>query len=122
MIAQRQYTANGSIAARRIVKFDASDTTVVQASAVSDQLLGVYIGPADAASSDLVDVCLMGECLLDVAGAVGRGVLLTCDSNGKGVQAVPAAGVNNRIIGEALQTGTDTTIRVLVFPSMMQGA
>lgn len=122
MIAQKQFTAKGTINGRRIVKFDAAENEIIQASAASDRLLGVYLGPGNAATNDLVDCCLLGECLLDVAGAIGRGMLLTADSNGKGVQANPSAGVNNRVIAMALQSGTDITIKVLVLPSQLQGA
>lgn len=122
MILQRQYDAAGAITARRVVKFDTTDTTIAQASSVSDRLIGISLGPDDATVADPVDVCMLGECMLDVAGAVGRGALLTVDSDGKGVQANPSAGVNNRIVAMALQTGTNTTIRVLVLPGMLQGA
>lgn len=106
----------------RIVKF-ASDTQVSQASAATDLLIGVYVGPADAVTTSTGNVvCLLGECRLEVAGAVTRGQLLTSDGDGKGIPAAPSAGVNSRIVAMALMSGTDTTIRVLVIPSMMQGA
>ena len=118
----KRYTADGAITTRRLVKRGASDTQMAQASAVTDLIVGVYLGPGDAANGDTIDVCLLGECTLEVTGSVSFGSLLTTDSNGKGAVAAPASGVNNRIAAMALQAGTNTTVRVLVLPGMVQGA
>lgn len=92
------------------------------ASAGTDALIGVSVAAADTDDGDHLNVCLLGECYLDVSGAVVRGALLTSDGDGKGVTAAPSAGVNARIVGLALTSGTNTTIRVMVLPGMVQGA
>lgn len=122
MILARPFTASGAITAHRIVRLS-SESVVAQAVNATSRLIGVYTGPSDAADASTGNVvCLLGECLLDTAGSVNAGDLLTADANGKGIVAAPAAGANNRIIAVALVGGTDLTIRVLVVPGMMQGA
>jgi hypothetical protein len=51
------------------------------------------------------------------------GLPVTADSLGRGVAAAPAAGVNNRIIGFALDAAVAAgdQIRVLLSPGLMQG-
>jgi hypothetical protein len=118
-----RFTAEGAIVKRRFVKFGSSDSKVVQASAVTDRIIGVYSGGADAADTEEIEVCLLGICFLEVSGAIGRGMSLTTDADGKGVNAAPAAGVNNRIAAVAMQSGTNAVIRVFVVQGgWMQGA
>lgn len=116
-----KYTAEGAITKFRFVKFGSTDSQVIQASAVTDRIVGVYIGPSDAANTDSVLICELGECFLEVDGAIGRGMTLTTDANGKGVNAAPAAGTNNKAGARAQISGTSTTIRVLVVPGWFQG-
>ena len=58
-----------------------------------------------------------------VDGTQVNGYVLTTDANGKAIEADPAAGANNNIIGMALESGVDTDIKsVLISPSVKQGA
>lgn len=117
----KNYKAGGAITKFRIVKHSA-DGTVVQAAAATDALLGV-LGEIDAASADHVDVVLTGIAEVEYGGNVTRGALLTADADGKAVAAAPAAGANNRIIGEAMESGVSGDIgSVLIAHSSMQGA
>ncbi|MBF0415602.1 MAG: DUF2190 family protein [Magnetococcales bacterium] len=115
------FTAGATINPNRIVKFDATDSVVIQAAAATDAILGVanYLG---AATGDRVDVCLVGLADVEYGGAITRGALLTSDANGKAVAAAPAAGVNNRIIGVAMVSGVSGDIApVLINPNQVQG-
>lgn len=117
----KNYKAGGAITKFRIVKLSADDT-VVQAAAAADAVLGV-LGEIDAASGDHVDVVMAGIAEVEYGGSVTRGALLTSDADGKAVAAAPAAGVNNRIIGTALESGVSGDIgSVLIAHSSMQGA
>jgi hypothetical protein len=113
--------AEGAITKNRLVKFGSSDTQVIQSSAVTDRILGVYIGPDDAVDAAAVDVCVLGECNLEVSGAIGRGMTLTTNASGQGVNAAPAAGTNNKAAAMAMISGTSTTISVFVSPGWYQG-
>jgi hypothetical protein len=117
----KSYTAGAAIAAYRIVKLSA-DKSVVQGAAVSDLLLGVT-GSLAADSAERVDVILSGIAEVEYGGNVTRGDKLTSDANGKATSAAPAAGVNNQIIGVALESGVAGDIgAVLIAQSVMQGA
>ncbi len=96
---QKQFVAGAAIAANRIVKFDTTDGTVIQAAAASDLLLGVC-GAVAPASGERVDVVMVGIAEVEFAGTVARGAMVTADANGKGV----AAASTNRTIGIALVT------------------
>lgn len=117
----KQYKAGGAISANLIVKLSADDT-IVAAAAATDSVLGV-LGEIDAESGDHVDVVLAGVAEVVYGGNVTRGALLTSDANGKAVAAAPASGVNNRILGVALESGVSGDIgSVLIAHSSMQGA
>jgi hypothetical protein len=105
----------------RIVKVGAADFAALQASAVSDKLLGVST-EIDAAAGERIDVVHKGTADLKLGGTVARGDFLTTDASGQGVTAAPAGGVNNQIIGRALLSGVNgDIIPVLVAPGMLQG-
>lgn len=112
MLWSRPYTATGAITKNRLVKYAADDTHVSQASAVTDRIVGVYIGPSDAADGDAVEICLLGECNLEVSGAIGRGMRLTTNSSGQGVTA--ESGGSSRTCAVAMIAGTNSTIPVFV--------
>ena len=117
----KSYTAEGAIAANRIVKVGANDYGVLQGAAATDKLIGVTT-EIDAASGERVDVVLEGIADLKIGGAVARGDLVTSDATGQGVTAAPAAGANNRIIGVALISGANgDIIPVKIAPSSLQG-
>ena len=112
--------AGAAVAARRVVKFGASDTAVLQAAAATDLSIGVSDLGAD--SGDYCDVIVDGIALVEYGGNVTRGALLTADANGRAVAAAPAAGANARVIGVAMLGGVSGDIgSVRIAPSMMQG-
>ncbi|MCC7167815.1 MAG: DUF2190 family protein [Rhodospirillales bacterium] len=117
----RNYTASGAIAARRIVKMTAV-STVAQAGAATDKLLGVS-AELPAADGQRLDVHTHGIVEVDFGGNVSFGDQLTSDANGKAVVAQPAAGVNNRIVGFAEIDGASGDIGLVrLAPGFMQGA
>ena len=122
MLYSDRFVAEGAITKNRLVKFGSTDAKVVQASTVTDRIVGVFIGPSDAADTDAVEVCMLGRCNLEVSGSIGRGMTLTTNANGQGVNAVPPPGANNKVAAMALISGTNTTIPVLVYSGWIQGA
>jgi hypothetical protein len=95
--------AAAAIAARRIVKFDATDTTAVQAAAATDKLIGV--SDLGGASGEPFDVIVDGIALVEYGGNVALGDLLTANADGKAVVAAPAATASARVIGVAMVSG-----------------
>lgn len=121
MLYSRGYTAEGAIPKFRIVKFGTTDTAVTLATLATDRIVGVYVGPDDAVDTQAVEVILLGECLMEITGAIGRGMSLTTNASGQGINAAPAAGANTRIVAIALISGTNANIPVFVAPSWYQG-
>lgn len=121
-ILQKNYVAGGAIAAHTIVKLSSSDTTVVAAAAATDALIGVVneVGPAN---GERCDVIMAGIAFVLAGAAVTRGALLTADASGRAVATAPAAGVNNRVIGAALESAgaAGEIIRALIQPGSVQG-
>lgn len=115
------YNAGGAIAKRRLVKFGADDKTVVQAAAAADLTIGASTD-VDTAIGEPTDVIHDGLALVQAGGAITRGQEVTSDANGKAVAAAPAAGVNNRIAGIALQSAVlDDLIWVSLSLGVKQG-
>ncbi|MCX7258024.1 MAG: DUF2190 family protein [Polaromonas sp.] len=117
----KSFTAGAAIAAFRIVKFSAAET-VVPAAAVSDSLLGVNSEVAPALG-ERCDVALSGIAYVEAGAALALGALVTSDGVGRGVLAAPAAGVNNRIIGVAMEAASAAgdVIRVMLQQGSTQG-
>lgn len=117
----RNYTSGAAIAAYRIVKFDSTDYTVIQAAAATDLSVGVSELGCTAAG-DRVDIVKCALAKVEYGGTITRGQKLTADANGKAVAAAPAAGVNNHIIGIAEVSGVSGDIgEVWINFSVMQG-
>lgn len=117
----KSYNAGGAIGARLIVKPGSNDYDVVAGAAATDLLIGVSTDIA-AASGERVDVVQEGIADVKLGGSVTRGQPITSDGSGQGVVAAPAAGVNNRIIGFALISGSSgDVIPVQLAPGYMQG-
>ena len=116
------YNAGAAVAARRFVKFGSSDKIVVQGAASTDALIGVSDPAGNVPSGERVDVIHVGLAEIDCAGTVNRGDLVMSNADGKAVVATAAAGVNVRTGGQALATGTNARILILVQPGMFQGA
>lgn len=98
------YVAQAAVAAFLIVKAGAADNQVLPAAAATDDIIGTA-DALDKAIGEIVDVPSAGIGEVVLGGAVARGKPITSDANGKGVQAAPAAGANNRIIGFAAVSG-----------------
>lgn len=95
------YTAGGTIAKRRIVKFGSADGVVVQASAATDLLIGVS-SDLGSVAGERQDVFETGNVMeVDFGGTIARGASVTSDANGKAV----AAASGNIAIGYATKSG-----------------
>jgi Uncharacterized conserved protein (DUF2190) len=118
----KTFAAGGSIAANSLVKFSA-DGIVVQATAATDNVIGVCVQPGGAASGAPCDVQLTGIADVKMGGVVARGAPVTADSSGYGVAPAPGAGVNNRVLGFAMATTASGDIaEVLIYLGFDQGA
>lgn len=95
------FRAGAAVAARRIVRFGASDISVTQASTALARAIGVSVELA-ADIGEPVDVALSGITDVDYGGAVARGDFLTSDADGR---AVPAVTAGARIVGQAMVSG-----------------
>ena len=118
----KTFVAESAIAANRIVKFGSTDDYVVQGAAATDSLIGVVelVAPA---SGERCDVVLDDIAEVKLGGSVTRGGPITSDASGQGVAAAPATGVNNRVIGYALASGSSgDIIPMLIEQGSMQGA
>ena len=117
----KAFTAGAAIAAFRIVRFSAAET-VVQAAAATESMFGVNSDLA-VANGERCEVMTDGIAWIEAGAAVTIGALITADSVGRAVAGAPAAGVNNRVIGVALDAATAAgdQIRVLLSPGSIQG-
>ncbi|MBX9702379.1 MAG: DUF2190 family protein [Acetobacteraceae bacterium] len=117
----KNFTAGGAIAAFRCVRLSAAET-VVQATAATDAVIGV-VQELPVVLGERVDVAVSGIAFAEAQGTIALGDLLTAQGVGRVQPAAPAAGVNNRIIGIALEASTATgdIIRILLTPGSVQG-
>ncbi len=117
----KAFTAGGAINPYRIVRLSAADT-VVQAAAATEGLFGVNSDLA-IVSGERVEVMTDGIAFVEAGAAVTISSLITADASGRGVTAAPGAGVNNRVIGVALDAASAAgdVIRVLLSPGSVQG-
>lgn len=113
-----------AIEAYRIVKFDGTvKTTVLKAAAAADALIGVAEG-VDIAASGRVDVVMLGLAKVIAGAAFNPGAYLTSDGSGRAIVSAAAAGVNNGIVGIAMEeaTAAGDIVEILVNPHSRQGA
>lgn len=104
-----------------IAKFGGDDDTLSQATASTEDLVGVFQHITTAAGEE-VRVMLSGVSRVALGGTVTRGGLITSDANGKGVAIGAVAGTNYNAIGRALASGVSgDIIPVLLMPSRAQG-
>ena len=118
------FVADAAILNNRLVKFGTGDKNVAVAAAASDFLIGVVNEmPPGIAANERVDVVRMGIAWVECGAAVPRGSPITSDAVGRAVVAAPGAGVNNRIIGFADESGAAAgdVIRFVIEPGLMQG-
>ncbi len=102
------------------LKLDVSGNVVV-ATAVTDQIIGV--AQESGAIGLQINVIVDGICaVLTGAGGLTPGALVTADATGQGIAAAPAAGVNNFILGYALETAAAGAFcAVLISKQRIQG-
>lgn len=104
-----------------IVKFGADDDTVAQATASTEDLIGVA-QHTTANSGDDLRVMFTGITKVKAGGTITRGAWVTSDANGRAVAAAPGAGVNANIIGKAMASAVDGDLfPVLLMPARIQG-
>ena len=104
-----------------IAKFGADDDTLSQATASTEELVGVFQHTV-AAANDRIRVMLTGITRVVLGGTVVRGNFCTSDANGKGVAAAPASGVNAYHVGKFMASGVSGDIvPVLLGPGRIQG-
>ena len=120
-ILLKGFTAGGAINPYRIVRFSAAET-VVLAAAATESMFGVNTDLV-IVSGERVEVMTQGIAWVEAGAAIAQGALVTADSVGRGVTAAPAAGVNNRHIGIAMDAAVAAgdQIRVLLSPGSVQG-
>lgn len=99
-LLDKTFQAGGTVLPYRLLKFGASDTQLIQASAATDGLLGVC-GQVGAATGEAVEATLIGIGEVTLGGTVTRGQRLTADSQGR---AIPAAD-GDVVAGVALKSG-----------------
>lgn len=115
------YLAQAAVTANRIVKFGATDGSVLQSAAAADASIGVSSG-IDSDIGEMCDVTLLGLADVRLGGAVTRGDWLVSDANGKAVVAAPAAAANANVVGRALASGVlDDIVLMVVAPNSRQG-
>lgn len=130
----KNYNAAAAVNVRRIVRFDATSPypSVQHAVSATEPSVGVSSMSADSqptgtpgvfAIGNRVDVVLLGVTEVEAGAAFSAGVLLTADATGRAVLAAPGAGVNNRIVGIALQPAgaAGDLVQVNVNPISLQG-
>ena len=117
----KSYLAGAAISPYRIVKFSAAET-VIQAAAATDSLLGIN-GDVAPTAGQPADITEIGIQFCEAGAAIALGAFVTSDAVGRGVTAAPATGVNNQVVGKALESASAAgdIIRVLVSLSMLQG-
>lgn len=121
-LQHRTLLAQAVTAGFLILKHGTVDNSAALATASTDLLVGTNDSLAKAVGED-IDYPTCGTGAVKLGGNVTRGQAITADADSKGVYANPAAGVNARIIGYALQSGVlDDVIDYQIAPGMVQGA
>lgn len=122
MILAKNFLAGAAIAAFTLVKFGADDSTVVPTAAATDLIIGATMD-VPAALGERVDVQLIGDAYVVAGAAAVRGTLATSDATGRAVTAAPAAGANNTVAGQFLESASAAgdVVRVLLNQGSVQG-
>ncbi|MBK5913276.1 hypothetical protein CCR84_02870 [Rhodocyclus purpureus] len=104
------------------VKLGSVDGKVTTATAATDLIIGATMDVSPAIG-ERVDVVVVGIAYVEAGAAIVRGNLVTADSSGRAVTAAPAAGVNNRVAGIAVESATASgdVIPVLLKQGQVKG-
>lgn len=118
----KNYVAEGAIPARALVKAGTSDGTVAVATASTDAIIGIN-ERLDVEDGERVDVIHYGIAETVAGGPIAYGDFVTASNAGVAVTASPAAGVNARVGGMALQSAlaAGDIIDTLLTPIRVQG-
>jgi len=116
------FVADAAIPINRLVKFGTGDRNVTLATGPTDFIIGA-VNETSPAIGERCDVERVGIPWVECGAAVPCGSPITSDAVGRAVVAAPAAGVNNRIIGFADESGTAAgdVIRFMIAPGLIQG-
>lgn len=106
---EKSVKCTAAVAAFTIAKPGADDDTFSTATAVSEELVGVFQHLTSAANEE-VRLMLTGITRVKLGGTVTRGNFATTDGSGQGLAAAPSAGVNNAVIGKFLASGVSGDI------------
>jgi hypothetical protein len=113
--------AEATITEGLILKQGTAGLQVLPAAAATDKLIGV--SEHDAATGTGARMQVGGRAKLKAGGTIAAGDLLTSNASGQAITAAPATGVNNRIIGYALEAAVSGDFfSGMIFPSEKQGA
>lgn len=118
----KNFVAESIISPYRLVKMGSTNDKVTLATAATDMIVGVCneVGPA---LGERCDIVVVGVAYIEAGAAIVRGNFVTSDATGRAVVPAPAAGVNNRCIGVALESATAAgdIVGVSLSPCMLQG-
>lgn len=103
----KTFVAGAAIAKHTILKFSADDT-VIQATALTDLVIGVALEAA-AAAADRIEVAVAGIAEIKAAGAISRGDYVVATTGGEGV-AGTASTAKQQAIGIAMLGVADNDI------------
>lgn len=118
----KNMTVSAAIEKYRIVAFGAAVSTINQASAAADLLVGVTGQVGAVAEDERVDIYMDGVRTVEFGGAFEAGDPLTADAEGKAIKAVPGADATIRIIGFAMELGGAGVLgQVHINPQTMRG-
>lgn len=120
-ILTKTYVAEAAILVNRIVRAGTTDDFASTATGPTDFLIGCIEGVSPLLG-ERVEVITHGIADVTLGATVARGAPVTSDATGRAVTAAPAAGVNNRIIGFARQSGVvGDIVEIIIAPGVLQG-
>lgn len=112
--------AEAAVSDGKIVKAGTAAGSVIHATAATEALLG--IASHDAAITTSVRIMYDGVAKAKAGGTIAVGDLITSGAAGVAVTAAPGAGVNNRIVGMAMEAAVSGDyFRVLLRQGSVQG-
>lgn len=116
------FEAAAAIRGRRLVAGAGAGSTVREAAAGTDKIVGAAAQMGADAAGDMADVVVDGPVEVVFGGNVSAFDPITADAQGRAVVAAPGAGVTHRIAGFALVDGVVGDIgRVQIAPSLIKG-